>query len=154
MLTNDWIYLTKHQMNLYYQNDVHYNSTSSNDFHIIFTALKYRENYAQKNNVPNPSIIILYSNTLLDPSDLVDSTSKELVETGNFTYDGGNELSPIGSLDWQSRYISAEINSLIVLQDYYAVNYNEKTYLIIATSFNNENLYEIYDLLETIDFYK
>jgi hypothetical protein len=90
----------------------------------------------------------------LDPSDLVNSISKELVDTGNFTYDGGTELSPIGSLNWQSRYISAEINSLIVLQDYYAVNYNDKTYLIIATSFNNENLYEIYDLLATIDFYK
>lgn len=153
-LTNNWVCLTKHQMNQYYNDDLHYASTASNDFHIIFTALKYKENYATKNNIPNPSIVILYSDTLLDPSDLVNSISKELVDTGNFTYDGGTELSPIGSLNWQSRYISAEINSLIVLQDYYAVNYNDKTYLIIATSFNNENLYEIYDLLATIDFYK
>ncbi len=153
-LTNNWICLTKYQMSRYYQNDIHYNSTSSNDFHIIFTAFKYKENYAKKNNLPNPNVVILYSNTLLEPNELVDSTSKELVDTGNFTYDGGTELSPIGSLNWQSRYISAEINSLIVFQDYYAVNYNDKTYLIIATSFNNENLYEIYDLLTTINFYK
>jgi hypothetical protein len=29
------------------------------DFKIIFTAMKYKEKYAVKNNIPNPNLIIL-----------------------------------------------------------------------------------------------
>lgn len=154
VLTNNWVYLSNRQMNKYYKTDTLYEAESTQNFEIIFTALKYNEKYAEKNNIPNPSIIILCSQYAVDPKDLVNSISEEIINTQNFKYDGGNEISNIGSLKWQSSYISAEINSLIIFQDYYAVEHNDKTYLIIATSFGNENLYEVYDLLENIKFCK
>jgi len=153
-VTNDWKILSDRHMKLFYKNEEFLKTEKASDFEIIFTALKYNEKYALKNNMPNPTVIILYSNNILNPKELVDSLSYEMVSNKNFKYDGGNEISPIGSLDWHSRYVSAQINSLMVLQDYYATVHNDKTYLIIATSFSNENLYEVYDLLESIVFYK
>ncbi len=85
---------------------------------------------------------------------MVSSLSDEIVQTGEFKHDGGNETSDIGGLKWQSCYISAEMNSLIVFQDYYSTTYNNGIYLIIATSFSNENLYEVYNLLSNIKFDK
>ncbi len=151
-VTNDWICLSKYQMKKYFKNSSLSASSSTQDFTIIFTGMKYKEKYSIKNNMPNPNIIILYSKNAYNPKKLVSSISDEIIQTGKFKYDGGNETSDIGGLKWQSRYISAEINSLIVFQDYYSSTYNNGTYLIIATSFSNENLDEVYDLLSNIKF--
>ncbi|MEL7569066.1 MAG: hypothetical protein AAGU14_00730 [Eubacteriaceae bacterium] len=151
-ITNNWVCLSSIQMKKYYKNSSLSASSSAQDFAVIFSAMKYRDKYSVKNNMPNPNIIILYSKKTYDPKELVSSLSGEIVKTTDFKYDGGNETSDIGGLKWQSRYISAEMNSLIVFQDYYCAAFNNATYLIIATSFSNENLDEVYDLLTNIKF--
>ena len=138
--TNNWTCLSAYKMKKYYKNSSLFASSSTQDFTIIFSAMKYNEKYSIKNNLPNPNIIILFSKKTYDPKELVSSIANDIVNTGQFKYDGGNSISDIGGLKWQSRYISAEMNSLIVLQDYYSTTYNNGTYLIIATSFSNENL--------------
>ncbi|NMC56478.1 MAG: hypothetical protein GYA50_04580 [Eubacteriaceae bacterium] len=151
-IPNNWVCLSNHQMKKYYKSSSFSSSSSTQDFAVIFSAMKYREKYSVKNNMPNPNIIILYSKKTYDPKELISSLSGEIVKTGQFKYDGGNETSDIGGLKWQSKYISAEMNSLIVFQDYYCALFNNGTYLIIATSFSNENLDEVYDLLSNIKF--
>ncbi|GEM_PF-6465931 len=151
-ITNNWVCLSSLQMKKYYKSSSVGASSSAQDFTIIFSAMKYREKYSVKNNMPNPNIIILFSKKTYDAKELVSSLSGEIVKTTDFKYDGGNETSDIGGLKWQSRYISAEMNSLIVFQDYYCASRNNGTYLIIATSFSNENLDEVYALLTNINF--